>query len=70
MEKYSNKYPEFRDWTWEVYHGAKNQITETGLELLVRALGRGINQTPLPDSAPSEFYESYFDMIETHNNDS
>ncbi|TWU73920.1 hypothetical protein ED733_003995 [Metarhizium rileyi] len=66
LEGYVSKYPEFWDWTWEIYARAKRQITEAGLnELLVDALGRGINQTPLPADSPyNGFYDSYFDMIE------
>ncbi|OAQ69642.1 hypothetical protein VFPPC_15462 [Pochonia chlamydosporia 170] len=65
MESYIDQYPQFWDWTWEIYEHAKHQITEAGLnELLIDALHRGIDQTPLPDSQYNGFYDSYFEMIE------
>lgn len=65
METYSTKYPEFWDWTREIYRLAKEQVTEAGLnERLVQALHRGISQGSLPGSAPTGFYDSYFIMVE------
>ncbi|KAG8411899.1 hypothetical protein J3458_015194 [Metarhizium acridum] len=65
MEAYTSKYPDFWQWTWDILGRAKRQITEAGLnELLVEALGRGINRDPLPDSPYNAFFNGYFDMIE------
>jgi hypothetical protein len=65
MELYVAKYPQFWDWTWQIYHAAKEQVTEAGLnELLIGALHRGIDQGSLQDSTYNGFYNVYFDMIE------
>jgi hypothetical protein len=68
MEAYITKYPDFWNWVWDIYDLAKTQITEAGLdELLVGALYRSINQTPLPDSKRNHFFDTYFELIENGN---
>lgn len=65
MEVYTAHYPNFWDWTWQIYSRAKEQVTEAGVgELLANALQRGINQTDLLDSTCNNFFAEYFDMIE------
>jgi hypothetical protein len=66
MEAYVTKYPQFWDWTWEIYGQAKAQVTEAGLnELLIHALNRGIDQAPLPPASYNGFFDGYFNMIES-----
>jgi len=66
MEKYIDRYPEFWDWTWEIYQMAKDQVTEVGLnEPLVCALKRARNHEPLPSSPFTSFYDSYYELVQT-----
>ncbi|KAK8912400.1 hypothetical protein VCV18_012588 [Metarhizium anisopliae] len=65
IEAYTDKYPEFWDWTREIYRLAKEQMTEAGLnELPIQAPYRALNQDSLPESPHNEFYDGYLDMIE------
>jgi hypothetical protein len=66
MELYINKYgDQFWDWTWEILHMAKVQVTEAGLkEPLICALIRSVKQDDLPQSPISKFFEAYYKMIE------
>lgn len=65
MEVYVAKYPQFWDWVRRIHTNARTQVTEAGIdELLVSALYRSINQTPLPESPRSTFFDPSFDMIE------
>lgn len=65
LELYINHYPQFWEWTWEIYRLAKAQVTKAGLnEPLVCALKRARTQDPLPESTPTEFFHLWYDMIE------
>ncbi|KAE9379798.1 hypothetical protein N431DRAFT_398304 [Stipitochalara longipes BDJ] len=65
LEVYTSKYPDFWDWTWDIYRKAKAQVTDAGMrELLCDALKRARNQDALPESPRNKFYDIYFDMIE------
>jgi len=65
LEAYTSKYPSFWDWTWDIYYGAKAQVTDAGLrESLLGAVKRARTQDALPGSPRSKFYDIYFDMIE------
>ena len=66
LEKYIDRYPEFWNWTWEIYQMAKDQVTEVGLsEPLVCALKRARKLEPLPPSPVTSFYDSYYELVET-----
>jgi hypothetical protein len=65
LELYINKYPEFWDWTWEIYRMAKEQVTEAGVKEPLRcALARSTKQEDLPPSPRTAFYDVYYDMVE------
>lgn len=65
LEMYISNYPLFWDWTWEIYRQAKAQVTQAGLsEPLVRALKRARTHGQLPESPPTKFFHSWYDMIE------
>lgn len=65
MEAYTTKYPEFWEWTWEIWALAKAQVTDAGMkELLVGALHRSVKRGQLPPSERSKFYDLYYDMVE------
>ncbi|POR36008.1 Uncharacterized protein TPAR_03812 [Tolypocladium paradoxum] len=65
MEVYVNRYPQFWEWTWEIYRLAKEQVTEAGLcETLACALKRAVGRDPLPPSPVTRFYDVYYDMVE------
>ncbi|KAJ5578355.1 uncharacterized protein N7459_007319 [Penicillium hispanicum] len=65
MELYERKYPQFWDWTWDIYRLAKDQVTEAGLsEPLVSALKRAVTREALPSSPKNKFYDIYYEMIE------
>ncbi|OAQ85981.1 hypothetical protein VFPBJ_00021 [Purpureocillium lilacinum] len=65
LEKYTRRYPDFWQWTWEILHMAKEQVTESGLaEPLVCSLKRAISRKSLPDSARSKFYDSFYALIQ------
>ncbi|KAK5991616.1 hypothetical protein PT974_09901 [Cladobotryum mycophilum] len=65
LEIYIARYPKFWDWTWEIYRLAKEQVTEAGVsEPLVSALKRSVGRNQLPPSAPTKFYNMYYEMIE------
>ncbi|UNI23587.1 hypothetical protein JDV02_009397 [Purpureocillium takamizusanense] len=64
LERYVGRYPDFWQWTWEILQMAKEQVTESGLaEPLVCSLKRAAARQPLPDSARSGFYDSFYDLI-------
>lgn len=65
LEKYINHYPEFWEWTWEIYRKAKAQVTEAGLdEPLVRALKRACTRETLPATSSTKFFHLWYEMIE------
>lgn len=65
LETYTKQYPQFWEWTWNIYRMAKEQVTEAGLcEPLVCALKRAVNPESLPTSPVTKFYDLYYDMIE------
>lgn len=58
-------YPQFWEWTWDIYQMAKDQVTEAGLkEPLVCALKRAGAMTPLPTSPVTRFYDTYYELVE------
>ncbi|KAI1384395.1 uncharacterized protein F4822DRAFT_432941 [Hypoxylon trugodes] len=65
LELYINRYPQFWEWTWEIYRAAKSQITEAAIaEPIVCGLKRARNQTNLPASPTGKFFKLWYDMIE------
>ncbi|KAI1483057.1 hypothetical protein F4774DRAFT_427499 [Daldinia eschscholtzii] len=65
MELYINKYPQFWEWTWEIYRMAKSQVTEAGIaEPLICGLKRAGTQSQLPESPANRFFELWYDMVE------
>lgn len=65
LEMYSSYYPQFWEWTWEIYSMAKTQVTQAGLdEPLVCALKRARAQGLLPESPSTAFFHLWYDMIE------
>ncbi|KAI0502777.1 hypothetical protein F5B22DRAFT_632059 [Xylaria bambusicola] len=65
LELYINRYADFWDWTWDIYRGAKAQITEHAIaEPLVSGIKRAVHHPKLPDSPPNNFFHQWYDMIE------
>ncbi|KAF3904433.1 hypothetical protein ABW21_db0208213 [Orbilia brochopaga] len=65
LEKYIAKYPDFWDWTWEIWRMAKEQVTETGLtESLADAIKRAGRREDLPPSADTKFFGQYYKLVE------
>ncbi|KAI1806764.1 hypothetical protein F4811DRAFT_550507 [Daldinia bambusicola] len=65
LELYINRYPQFWEWTWEIYHMAKSQVTEAGIaELLICGLKRAGTQSHLPASPANKFFELWYDTVE------
>ncbi|KAJ4303192.1 hypothetical protein N0V90_002085 [Kalmusia sp. IMI 367209] len=65
LELYINQYPQFWEWTWEIYNRAKSQMTEAALaEPLVCALKRAATDATLPDSVSNRFFNLWYDMVE------
>ncbi|KAK6349521.1 hypothetical protein TWF696_005806 [Orbilia brochopaga] len=66
LEKYIAKYPDFWDWTWEIFSMAKEQVTEAGLkETLGDAIKRAGKQEDLPPSPGTKFFNDYYKLVES-----
>ncbi|KAH8198639.1 hypothetical protein TruAng_007180 [Truncatella angustata] len=65
LELYTNRYPQFWDWTWEIYRMAKSQVTEAAIaEPLVCGIKRAGTRGQLPDSPANSFFHLWYEMIE------
>jgi hypothetical protein len=65
LELYIDKYPQFWEWTWEIYHNAKAQTTSSALtQPLVDGLKRAITRDLLTPSEPNKFLYLWYSMIE------
>lgn len=65
LERYTDHYSQFWEWTWEIYHMCKVQVTQEGVkEPLVCALKRARTQGRLPESPSTGFFHLWYDMIE------
>ncbi|KAJ6443744.1 Major facilitator superfamily transporter [Purpureocillium lavendulum] len=65
LERYTSRYPDFWQWTWEILRMAKEQVTESGLaEPLVCSLKRAVTRQSLPDAPRSKFYDAFYELIE------
>jgi hypothetical protein len=65
LELYIDKYPQFWEWTWDIYRRAKAQITTSALaEPLVDGLRRAKTRDSLTPSEPNEFLHLWYSMIE------
>lgn len=65
LEIYSERYPQFWDWVWEIYNSAKAQVTAAALaEPLICGLKRAVTQGALPESPQTTYFKAYWSMIE------